>query len=102
MHVGNGSEVLRHETAVESVESLYAVIFPLEVCLHESHVGSHLFEERPGEGSAQNRYAQVWILSCQGADDGHEHGHVAERREAHYQEMLSFHFLLFLVEYGIR
>lgn len=91
VEVGHGGEVFRHEPSVERVEPRHPAVFPLDVGLHESHVGCQIFEHTPGEGLAEHGDAQMWILPCQRLHHGYGHGDVADGREPDDQNMFGFH-----------
>ena len=89
VQVGHVGELLGHEAAVERVQPSHAVVLATDVGLHEADVRRQVLEERTGEGAAEHGDAHLGVLHGQRVDHGHDHGHVAQRREADDEDMLS-------------
>ena len=64
VHIGNGGEALGHQSPVKGVQTVYSMIVFRQIEFHESHIGTHVLEERSCERLAQYGYSQVRILLC--------------------------------------
>lgn len=78
VQVGDCCEVLGMQSAEQLVETFYTFVLPLEVGLHEMHVGGHTSIECSGEWSAENGDFELWVLCCELSDYWHCHSYVAE------------------------
>ena len=101
MQVGNMRELLGGKPAVEGVQSLDAMVLPLQVSLHKADVRGEVLKERTCEAAAQHGHPHVRILTSQGIDYGNGHGDISQGREADDEDVVFLHFTLLLYKTGL-
>ena len=78
MQVGNSCKLFGSEAPIESIQSFQAMVFPLEVCLHEVDIGGKVGKEWTRKSTTKHRKPYIRILMGKRIDHGYYHSHIAK------------------------
>ena len=95
VEISNSCKPLGCQPTVKGIQTLHTMILFLQVCLHETYVGSQSLKERSHKSLAEHRNTDVRILLCQGRNHRYGHGYITQGGESNNKYMLCLQCLIF-------